>query len=133
MPPNQRRLAESDALVEFIQTTEYLDDVPTWGQRDYRLYPPQYGDPFYRGRGGGRGRGRHEWLQERQMDRPNGGFGRGYSQGNGTETQKATTDRSQPDRQEEDWSMPTNVERRENEIERHETSQAPPPNVPPYR
>ena len=20
--------------------TEYLDDVPTWGQRDYRLYPP---------------------------------------------------------------------------------------------
>ena len=19
--------------------TEYLDDVPTWGQRDYRLYP----------------------------------------------------------------------------------------------
>ena len=67
------------------------------------------------------------------MDRPNGGFRRGYSQGNGTETQQATTDRSQPDRQEEDWSMPTNVERRENEIERHETSQAPPPNVPPCR
>ena len=40
MPPNQRRLAENDTLVEFIQTTEYLDDVPTWGQRDYRLYPP---------------------------------------------------------------------------------------------
>ena len=40
MPPNQRRLAENDALVEFIQTTKYLDDVPTWGQRDYRLYPP---------------------------------------------------------------------------------------------
>ena len=39
MPPNQRRLAENDASVEFIQTTEYLDDVPTWGQRDYRLYP----------------------------------------------------------------------------------------------
>ena len=39
MPSNQRRLAESDALVELIQTTEYLDDVPTWGQRDYRLYP----------------------------------------------------------------------------------------------
>ena len=61
-PPNQRRLAKNDALVELIQTTEYLDDVPTWGQRDYRLYPPQYGDPFYRGRG--RGRGRREWLQE---------------------------------------------------------------------
>ena len=77
MPPNQRRLAENDALVELIQTIEYLDDVPTWGQRDYRLYPPLYGDPFYRGRGRGRGRGgrgRREWLQERQMDRPNGGL-----------------------------------------------------------
>ena len=39
-PPNQRRFAENDALVELIQTTEYLDHVPTWGQRDYRLYPP---------------------------------------------------------------------------------------------
>ena len=29
-PSNQRRLAENDALVELIQTTEYLDDVPTW-------------------------------------------------------------------------------------------------------
>ena len=56
-PLNQRHLAENDALVELIQTTEYLDDVPTWGQRDYQLYPPQYGDPFYRGRGRGRGRG----------------------------------------------------------------------------
>ena len=74
MPPNYRRLAENNALVELIQTTEYLDDVPTWGQQDYRLYPPWYGDPFYRGRG--RGRGRREWLQERQIDRPNGGFRR---------------------------------------------------------
>ena len=54
MPPSQRRLAENAALVELIQMTEYLDDVPTWGQRDYRLYPPHYGDPFYRGRGRGR-------------------------------------------------------------------------------
>ena len=38
-PPNQRRLAENDALVELIQTTEYLEDTPTWGQRDYQLYP----------------------------------------------------------------------------------------------
>ena len=38
-PPNQRRLAENDALVELIQTTEYLDDVPTWGQRDYQFTP----------------------------------------------------------------------------------------------
>ena len=21
-------------------------DMPTWGQRDYRLYPPRYGDIF---------------------------------------------------------------------------------------
>ena len=38
-PPNQRRLAENDALVELIQTTEYLEDTPMWGQRDYELYP----------------------------------------------------------------------------------------------
>ena len=38
-PPNQRRLADNDALVELIQTTEYLEDTPTWGQRDYQLYP----------------------------------------------------------------------------------------------
>ena len=38
IPPNQRRLAENDALVELIQTTEYLKDTPTWGQRDYRIY-----------------------------------------------------------------------------------------------
>ena len=34
-PPNQRRLAENDALVELIQTKEYLEDTPMWGQRDY--------------------------------------------------------------------------------------------------
>ena len=55
-PPNQRRIAENDALVELIQATEYLEDAPMWGQRDYWLYPPRYGDPFYRGRGRGRGR-----------------------------------------------------------------------------
>ena len=38
-PSNQRRLAENDALVELIQTTEYLEDTTTWGQRDYWLYP----------------------------------------------------------------------------------------------
>ena len=36
-PLNQRRLAENDALVELIQTTEYLKDAPPWGQR--RFYP----------------------------------------------------------------------------------------------
>ena len=31
-PTNQRRLAENDALVELIQTTDYLEDIPMWGQ-----------------------------------------------------------------------------------------------------
>ena len=53
-PPNQRRLAENDALIELIQTTEYLEDICMWGQRDYQLYPTRYGNPFYRGRGRGR-------------------------------------------------------------------------------
>ena len=68
-PPNQRRLVENDALVELIQTTEYLEDTPMWGQRDYRLYPPLYGDPFYRGRGRGRGRGRREMMTGRPPKR----------------------------------------------------------------
>ena len=66
-PPNQRRLAKNDALVELIQTTEYLEDIPMWGQRDYCLYPPRYSDPFYRGRG--RGRGRREMISERPPER----------------------------------------------------------------
>ena len=78
-PPNQRRLAENDALVELIQTTEYLEGTPMWRQRDYWLYPPRYGDNFYRGRG--RGRGRQEWLSERLLGRSNGGFGRGSPMG----------------------------------------------------
>ena len=84
-PPNQRRLAENDALVELIQTTEYLVDMPMWGQRDYQLDPPWYGDPFYRGRERGRGRGRQEWFNERPAERSNGGLGRGFPCGNGRE------------------------------------------------
>ena len=59
---------ENDALVELIQTTEYLEDMPMWEQ-DYQFYPPRYGDPFYRGRGRGRGRGRREWMGERPSER----------------------------------------------------------------
>ena len=55
-PPNHRRLAENDTLVELIQTAEYLEDAPSWEQR--RFYPLQYGDPYYRGRGRDHGRGR---------------------------------------------------------------------------
>ena len=32
-------MAENDALVELIQTTEYLEDTPMWAQRDYQFYP----------------------------------------------------------------------------------------------
>ena len=131
---NQRRLAENDALVELIQMEEYLDDVPTWDCRDYRLYPPHYGDPFYRGRCRGRGRGgrgRREGLQERCMDRPNEGFGRGNNQSNNIRVQQpAPTERSQPVRQDDGWSSPTNIERREDR-EGHQTPQVPPSEVPP--
>ena len=83
-PPNHRRLAESDALVELIQTAEYLQDAPSWGQR--RFYPPRYGDPFYRGwgRGHGRGRGRgRSWLSEVTIERDSGGGWGRISHGNG--------------------------------------------------
>ena len=84
-PPTHRRLAENDTLVELIQTAEYLEDAPSWEQR--RFYPPQYGDPYYRGhgRGCGRGRGRGRgWLSEDVTERDTGGGrGRFHSRGNG--------------------------------------------------
>ena len=87
-PPNQWRLAENDVLVELIQTTEYLEDMPTWGKWDYQFYPHRYGGPFYRGRerGRGRGRGRRELMGKRPPERDSTqGFGRGSSQGFGRE------------------------------------------------
>ena len=84
-PPNHRRLAENDTLVELIQTAEYLEDGPSWEQR--RFYPPRYGDPYYRGhgRGCGRGRGRGRgWLNEDVPGRNlGGGQGRFHFRGNG--------------------------------------------------
>ena len=44
--------------------------------------------------------------------------------------QQASTDRPQPARQEDDWSSPTNAERRE-DTERYQTSQVSPSEVPP--
>ena len=79
--------------------------------------PPRYGDPFYRGRGRGRGRGIREWLSERPFERLNGGFGRGFSlgngRGNGGDSHEVTSERDQRDRQEEEWSIPASVGRRE--------------------
>ena len=66
------------------------------------------------------------------MDRPNGGFGRGFSQGNGIEVHQAPTDRPQPDRPGENWSMPIKCRKKGKIVQRgHETSQALPPNIPP--
>ena len=96
-----------------IWTAKYLKDTPTWGQRDYRLCPPRYGDPFYRGRGRGGGRGRRDWLSERPFEREtNGGFG-GFFCGNGRgavrETCQTTSECEQRDRQEEVWSILASV------------------------
>ena len=108
--------------MELIQTTEYLEDTPTWGQRDYWLYPPRYGVPFYRRRGRGRGRGRREWLNERLFEREtNRGFGRGSSHGNRRGNRRgfhsqAPSERDQRDRQEEEWSIPASVGRRGGDI-----------------
>ena len=38
--------------------------------------------------------------------------------------------RTQQDRQEEEWSVPTNIERREDDVERYESSRAPPTPTP---
>ena len=47
-PDNLQRLARSEELVETIQTMEHLTDHPPVGvRRDFRLYPPCYGDPYY--------------------------------------------------------------------------------------
>ena len=129
MPPNQRRLAENDNWWNLSKQQKIWMMYPP-GDRDYRLYPPQYGDPFYRGRGRG-GRGRREWLQERQMERPSGGFGRGNGQNNNVRPQQQTpTDRPQPARQEDEWSLPPSVERRD-DTERQWTTQPSPPAAPP--
>ena len=124
-PSNQSHLARNDVLVELIQTTEYLDEVPTWGQRDYRLYPTHYGDPFYRGRGRGRGRGgqgRREWLQGRPTERPDRSFAGGNGQTNNARPQLLTsTDRPTPIQQEDEWSIPPTLERR-NDTEGHQNS-----------
>ena len=47
-PDNLRRLAESEALVESLQTMEYLTEFPTLEERwDFQHFLPMYGDPHY--------------------------------------------------------------------------------------
>ena len=48
------------------------------------------------------------------MERPNGGFGRGYGRDNNIRAQQqASTNRPQLARQEDEWPSPSNVERRD--------------------
>ena len=59
----------------------------------------------------------------------NGGLGRGLSCGNGSKVNQvhiARIQQDRQDRQEEEWSVPSNVERRGNDMERHESPRAPP-------
>ena len=56
----------------------------------------------------------------------NGGLGRGFSCGSGRDVNQVHTARIQQDRQEEDWSVPSNMERRKNAMERCESPRAPP-------
>ena len=138
-PPNQRRLAENDALVELIQTTEYLEDIPMWGQRDYQLYPPRYGDQFYRGRGRGRGRGRREMMSERSHERDSTqGFGRGSTQGsfgrgNGRGYYpQGPLERNERYNQVEEWSDPASEGRRRSDVHIYSpTTQSRHPRTPP--
>ena len=47
-PDNLRRLAESEALVESLQTMEYLTEFPTLEERQgFRHFRPRFGDPHY--------------------------------------------------------------------------------------
>ena len=82
---------------------------------------PRYGDPFYRGRGRGRSGGRREWLSERPFERElNGGFERGFSHGNrkgtGRESCQVISEGDQRDRQEEEWSIPASIGRRDDSL-----------------
>ena len=65
------------------------------------------------------------------MERPNGGFGRGNGQDNNVRPQQqAPTERPQPARLEDEWSLPPMVERRD-DAERWQTTQLLPPAAPP--
>ena len=70
-PVNLARMAKSDAIVETIQIHTYLEDVPEVGRRDFRRYPPRYGDPnyIYRPRPGNEIRDRD--CMNRVQERPN--------------------------------------------------------------
>ena len=76
-PVNLACMAKNDSIVEIIQIHAYLEDVLDVWRRDFRRYPPQYGDPnyIYRPRTGGEVRDREcmkrirEWPNTTERDR----------------------------------------------------------------
>ena len=128
-PPNQRRLAENDVLVELIQTTEYLEDAPTWGQGDYRIYPLDMVIPFIKDEeeveveedeNGLTKDPQRDQMEDWKEDSP---VEMGEIRG---EISQMHNVRNQQDRQEEEWSVPTSIERREDNTVRQESQRAPP-------
>ena len=124
-PPNQRRLAEYDALVDNLYRLPNTWKTHLCGDRETTSsIPLDMVIPFSRGRG----RGRQEWFNERPTERSNGGLGRGFSCGNGREIRgeisQVHTVRNQQDRQEEEWSVPNNIGRREDDTVRWESQRA---------
>ena len=74
-PDNLRRLTESEALVESLQTMEFLTEFPSLEEkRDFRRFPPRYGDPHYHPsrlkRNGDNGPRRRENEERSSTDRP---------------------------------------------------------------
>ena len=69
-------------------------------------------------------------FNERPAERSSVGLGRGFSHGNGIEIggeiSQVHTVRNQQDRQEEEWSVPTSIGRREDDTVRQELQRAPP-------
>ena len=69
-------------------------------------------------------------VQWETHERSNGGLGRGFSHGNGREIRGEISQvhpvRNQQDRQEEEWSVLTSIERREDDTVRWESHRAPP-------
>ena len=123
-PPNQRRLAENDALVELIQTTEYLGRYTYVGTERLLALPPLgmvipsivEEEEVEEDRKMG--------FNERPAERSNGGLGRGFSHGNGREIRGEISQMhnvsNQQNRQEDKWSVPASIERREDNTLRRE-------------
>ena len=68
---NLANMAKSDSIVEMIQVHAYLEDVPDIGRRDFRRYPPYYGDSNYMFRPKVNGDNREREQNNRMKERSN--------------------------------------------------------------